>query len=111
MAEALNLDPNFNYCGSTCKKTVRLTFGCWDYRLTVDQVVGGNTSGVSVIEYACELYAEQTAETGIIMTNAAGDTCQFEDDDDKFEEWLHPYLIGAEIVALSPDPAFTQSFA
>jgi len=100
----LSFDPNVNYSGNTCNKTVRLTFGCWDYRLTVEQIVKGNTAGCDVIRYACELYAEGTAETGIVMTNAGGDTCQFEDDDDKYEEWLHPYLIAAEIIALEPIP-------
>lgn len=104
MSGVINFDPNVNYSGNTCKKTVRLTFGCWDYRLVVEQIVGGNTAGLNVIDYACELYAEQTAETGIIMKNAAGDTCLFEDDDDRYEEWLHPYLIGAEIIALEPVP-------
>lgn len=52
--EPMNFDPNLIMCGRMVDKTVRLTFGRWHYRTTIEIVIGGNTNGLSVIESAVE---------------------------------------------------------
>lgn len=100
----INFDPNMNYCGNMAMKTVRLTFGCWDYRLTVERTVGGNCSGLDNIETAIGSYYDDVYDTGITLTRESdGETLLCEDDEDRGEDWLKDMLIAAEIIAIAPE--------
>ncbi len=56
--QIMNYDPNLTSCGRMAKQTVRLTFGLWEYRETFEVTVGGNLTGLDVINCAIEsLYA------------------------------------------------------
>lgn len=54
--EVLNFDPNLTLCGRTVNQEVRLTFAQWDYQLTETVTVGGNCTGIGVIEFAVERF-------------------------------------------------------
>lgn len=54
----LNYDPNIRW--ST--KTVRLVFGQWQYRKSIEVEIDGNTLGLSVIQCAMEAAFDQLSE-------------------------------------------------
>ncbi|EOO9889169.1 DUF5406 family protein, partial [Escherichia coli] len=106
-AAIMNYDPNMTLCGRMAKQTVRLTFGLWEYRETFEVTVGGNLTGLDVINCAIEsLYVtlpyeevldERTGETDIMATINIGELiCQ--DEDLSGELWLAGMLISAEII-------------
>lgn len=109
----MNYDPNMTNSGRMAKQTVRLTFGQWEYRKTMEAVVGGNCTGLTVIECAVRhAYEELTTRiwrdckyAHIELVNKAGDMLDCEDDEDRCEDWLQDMLIGAEIVAIEYDAA------
>ncbi|ENH5344435.1 DUF5406 family protein [Escherichia coli] len=107
----MNYDPNMTLCGRMAKQTVRLTFGLWEYRETFEVTVGGNLTGLDVINCAIEsLYVtlpyeevldERTGETDIMATINIGELiCQ--DEDLSGELWLAGMLISAEIISIEP---------
>ncbi|EER0905635.1 DUF5406 domain-containing protein [Escherichia coli] len=107
----MNYDPNLTSCGRMAKQTVRLTFGLWEYRETFEVTVGGNLTGLDVINCAIEsLYAtlpyeevldERTGKTDIMATINIGELiCQ--DEDLSGELWLAGMLISAEIISIEP---------
>jgi hypothetical protein len=106
----MNYDPNLTNSGRMAKQTVRLTFAQWEYRKTIETEVGGNCTGLTVIECAVDnvydslprnrhdcAYLEMGAVDG------SGDTLICEDDEDSGDEWLKDMLVCAEIVAIRPD--------
>lgn len=110
-SEVMNYDPNLTLCGRMAKQTVRLTFGLWEYRETLEVTVGGNLTGLDVISCAIEsLYEtlpyeevrnERTGGTDIMATINIGElTCQ--DEDLSGELWLAGMLISAEIISIEP---------
>ena len=102
----MNYDPNMTSSGRMAKQTVRLTFGCWDYRKTVETVVGGNCTGFNVIDTAVgRVYEELPEERGAvyIVLERGDDTLYCDADEERGEEWLRDMLIAAEIVAIEPD--------
>ncbi len=110
--EPMNFDPNLIMCGRMVDKTVRLTFGRWHYRTTIEIVIGGNTNGLSVIESAVEsaYYRLDTIpffndETGENEEMAVIDFGDLECHDDGFRggEWLKDMLISAEIIKIEPE--------
>lgn len=61
----MNYDPNMVNSGRTATQRVRLTFGVWDYRKTMDVLVRGNITGLQVIEAAIDnAYAELPTVNG-----------------------------------------------
>lgn len=104
----INFDPNMTMCGRYADQRVRLTFGLWDYRKSITVTVGGNCTGLTVIESAITIALETLLEkheryAQIVMTNAAGDTLETDDEDDHGEEWLGKMLISAEIISIEPE--------
>ena len=105
----MNYDPNIVDCGRLANKTVRLTFGTWDYRAEMEVVVGGNTSGLSVIDtavlgaYECLPSGRYDGAKEIIMKNDAGEELLCCDDEDEEEDWLKRMLVKAEIIAIEED--------
>jgi len=101
----MNYDPNVISDGS--KQTVKLTFGMWDSRKEITVEVGGNCSGLTVIDCAVEnVYDQLEPEDGITfitLTNANGDELECEDDLDQGADFLKNMLIGAEIIAIAPE--------
>lgn len=108
----MNYDPNFTLCGRMAKQTVRLTFGQWQYRTSMEVVVGGNCNGLSVIECAVGLAYEQldgvpffnddTAEDDLMKVINIGDL-QCSDEWLEGEDWLKGMLISAEIINIEPE--------
>ncbi|WP_312601101.1 DUF5406 family protein [Pseudomonas luteola] len=111
----MNYDPNMTCSGRIAIQTVRLTFGSWEYRATMEVTVNGNCSGFSVIESAVEraydlleqrkIYGTDETYAAIEMTamNGSGDTLDCCDDDLHYEDWLKNMLISAEITAIKPN--------
>lgn len=98
----LNLDPNMNLSGRRAYKTIRLTFGEWDYRRTVDVTVGGNCSGLFNIEAAVGKAYETEFCGHIILEHQNGDALECTDDEGEGEQWLADMLVSAEIISTKP---------
>jgi len=102
----MNYDPNLVFCGRMATQTVRLTFGVWEYRKTIDITVGGNCRGLGVIEAAVENAYDQLpsapyaseAKT-ITLTGVDGEEVDLDEDE---EDWLKNMLIAAEIIDICP---------
>jgi hypothetical protein len=67
----MNYDPNLVLCGRTAKQRVRLTFGSWDCRKTVEAAVSGNCRGLDVIECAVETVYDRLGDDGMLKANGA----------------------------------------
>ena len=100
----MNYDPNMTNSGRMAKQTVKMTFQQWGYTADMIEIVGGNCSGMDVIDCAVENAYESLQEDRgcpyIILTDAEGNTLQCEDDEDKGEYWLKEMLVKAEITAI-----------
>lgn len=113
----MDYDPNLTLCGRMARQKVRLTFGIWEYRKTVEVEVGGNCTGLTVIDCAAGMAYEQLEQRPfynhdrghddnyavIVMENADGDTLDTGDEDLQGEDWLKDMLISAEIISIEPD--------
>ncbi|MCA0358704.1 MAG: DUF5406 domain-containing protein [Proteobacteria bacterium] len=99
MSDVFNADPNQQRVDG---KLFRLTFGCWQYRWTVETTVFGNCSGFDNLSCAIGNIAEDLPGGGwgarVVMTDAAGDELECDTEDDDVEEWLNKHLISAEII-------------
>lgn len=102
----MNYDPNLTLCGRVALQTVRLTFGLWTYRRQIEVQVGGNCTGLSVIDTAVESAYEQLLGDHpvacIEMTDAEGNTLSTCDDEERDYEWMKDMLVAAEITAIEP---------
>lgn len=100
----MDYDPNITCSGRFAKQTVKLVFGQWDYRAEFTQVVGGNCTGLSVIDCAIGSVNDSLEKEGsiyyFIMKNEAGEEMQVSDDEDRGLEWLNDMLISAEIISI-----------
>lgn len=102
MAKAMmNYDPNMVHCGRITKQTVRLTFGQWKARCVKEVVVGGNCTGLTVIETAIESLYDKLPDKTLVMEDL-DDTLECSDDEDRGEEWLKDMLVAAEIISIEP---------
>lgn len=104
----MNYDPNLTNSGRMARQTVKLTFGKWMYRAEHSVLVGGNCTGLTVIESAVSallqtLYGERKFAT-IILTNESGVQLVCADEELDHEDWLKDMLIGAEIIAIEAQP-------
>lgn len=107
MTKYSNLDPNLAYSWSRAKYTIRLMFGCWDYRLVKVVEIKTNMRGFDVAEAAVatmmeELWGDSDRCPSISLYNIDGDILECDDDEDKGEEWLKELLIGYEIISMEP---------
>ena len=81
----------------------------WEFRAERTVEVGGNCTGLSVIESAIDRVLEELEQHGermtpeIILTSPSGDQLECSDDDERWDEWLKDMLISAEIIAIRPD--------
>lgn len=100
----MNYDPNMTNSGRMANQTVNLTFQKWGYKAEMVEVVGGNCTGMTVIDCAVgNAYESLSEERGcpyIVMTDADGNTLQCDDDDDRGDDWLKDMLVKAEITAI-----------
>ncbi|QDL35383.1 hypothetical protein EGO53_05560 [Serratia liquefaciens] len=108
----MNYDPNLTLCGRMAKQSVRLTFGQWQYRTSMEVVVGGNCNGLSVIECAVGLAYEQLGSVSFFNDDTAEDDLmkvinigelQCLDEWLEGEDWLKGMLISAEIINIEPE--------
>ena len=105
-----NYDPNLTSSGNTAKQTVELTFQQWAYSTTRTVTVGGNCTGLSVIETALESVYDALPTTGydaayIDMTDADQGVLTVEDLDERDYDWLNSLLVSARIIAIEPATA------
>lgn len=104
----MNYDPNMTTSGRKATQKVRLTFGQWEYRYTTEVDVGGNCTGLYVIQCAIGIvldkcYHQDLEMCRISMTkNGSEDVLECEDEDGKAEDWLESMLISAEIISIIP---------
>lgn len=110
----MNYDPNLTYCGRRAKQRVRLTFGQWDYRKTIEVEVGGNCLGMTVIKSAVGIAYDQLEQRGIygtdetyavVMLQKLGipeEQLECGDEENHGDEWLSDMLIAAEIISIEP---------
>ncbi|WP_417786712.1 DUF5406 family protein [Stutzerimonas xanthomarina] len=120
MSEIMNYDPTLTCSGRMAKQTVRLTFGLWEHRKTMEVEVGGNCTGMTVIDCAVGIAYDQLPQRGIYgckKTEAVIDMPSLTNPEDELEcaegsdgnerlrgeEWLKDMLISAEIIAIRPD--------
>lgn len=103
----MNYDPNMTNSGRMAKQTVKLTFQLWEYKTEIEEVVGGNCTGLTVIEAAItNAYDRLAPDRGvpiIMLTNSNGDQLECGDEEDKGEDWLGDMLVKAEITAIEAD--------
>lgn len=104
----MDYDPNMTTSGRKAKQVVRMTFAMWEYRATFEKTVGGNSTGLNVIDCAIcqvseETYDEDANYGSITMLNDSGKELICVDDEDRGEEWLKDMLISAEIVSITPN--------
>jgi len=107
----MDYDPNLTLCGRMATQRVRLTFGSWQYRHSMEVNVGGNCTGLTVIKAAVEqAYVElpYTMRLGeglvakMTLTDQEGDSLLCEDDELRGENWLTDMLVAAEIISIQP---------
>ncbi len=103
----MNYDPNLVSCGRRATQTVRLTFQRWGYTHTATVNVGGNCTGMTVMDCAIGMVFdnldEVRGESFIVMTNESGEELEVSDDDLKYRRWLEGMLVGAEILDIQPE--------
>lgn len=100
----MNYDPNMTNCGRRAKQTVKLTFQQWEYKAEMEVSVGGNCTGMDVIDCAVgnayERLPEDCGYPCIDMADDDGGTLRCSDDDERGEDWLKDMLVKAEITAI-----------
>lgn len=113
----MNYDPNLVLCGRRAIQNVRLTFGIWDYRAVMEVQVGGNCTGLTVIDAAVGIAYDQLEQRGtygsnstyavILMTKLGenGECMECEEENNGGKDWLEDMLIAAEITAIRPKEA------
>lgn len=86
---------------------VRLIFGRWEYRAEFTVDVGGNCTGLSVIESAIDKVFSGLPDANpnvhyskLVLTDSSGNLLEIEDEDDMGEDWLQDLLLSAEITTV-----------
>lgn len=110
----MNYDPNLTCSGNMATQQVRLTFALWTYRAVIEVSVGGNCTGLEVIDCAVGnayntlpqvgIYGSDETYAVINMADPIDPDSQLQccDDDERGESWLRDMLIGAEITSITP---------
>lgn len=114
----MNYDPNLTTSGKMANQTIILTFQQWEYKVEKSIKVGGNQTGLNIIDLALETLYEElpTNAYGAIsdfsqaayieLTDSSGDVLTCDDEELKGEEWLKEMLVKAEIVDIQPAAGF-----
>lgn len=114
MIEIMDYDPNLTCSGNMAIQRVRLTFGIWKYRAVIEAEVGGNCTGLDVIECAVGNAYETLEQRGIyrsektyavmMMPNLEDPESILEcgDEDRRGEDWMKEMLVSAEIISITP---------
>lgn len=113
----MNYDPNLTCSGKMATQKVRLTFGCWQYRAEIEVSVGGNCTGLAVIDCAVAnayktlqqrgIYGTDETYAVIVMVDPAKSDSTLECGEDdggdvlRGDFWLKDMLIGAEITSIA----------
>lgn len=90
------------------KQHVEITLALWDYATTHVVLIGGNTRGLSVLEYAPQLLYDKLAEEcepdlpKLILKSPAGKVLLSYDEDGLGEEWLKDMVVGLRIIDWTP---------
>jgi len=103
----MNYDPYMVCSGNMALQTVRLTFAQRDYKKTFEAKIGGNCTGLTVIEAAINnVYDNLPRKLGatLLVLERGEDTLEVGDEDGAEDDWLKRMLVAAEIVAIEPDP-------
>lgn len=116
----MNYDPNLTCSGNMATQKVRLTFGYWQYRAEIEVSVGGNCTGLAVIDCAVSnayntlqqrgIYGSEETYAVIVMVDPAKSDSTLECGEDQDGDvlrgdfWLKDMLIGAEITSIAPTP-------
>jgi len=106
----MNYDPNLTNSGRMATQTVKLEFQLWESKAYYEIKVGGNCTGLTVIDCAVSnlydklpsLY-ENADLPYILLEDEKGNTLETADEDEKGEDWLKDMLVKAEIVKIEPD--------
>lgn len=103
----MNYDPNLVCSGKMAIQSVKLVFGCWDYRAERVIDVAGNCMGFAVIRAALtKAYDELEYSTykgkdyAYITLANLDEEMLCEDEERKCDEWLGDMLISAEILSI-----------
>jgi hypothetical protein len=104
----MNYDPNMTLSGRMAKQTVKLTFQMWESKAEIIEVVGGNCTGLTVIDCAVGnayegLDLDHYGDTEIILNSPDGGTLSCSDDGGRGDDWLKDMLVKAEIVEIKKD--------
>jgi hypothetical protein len=106
----MNYDPNLVLCGRTAKQRVRLTFGQWDYRKTIETIASGNCQGLDVIECAAETVYDRLGDDvmgnkEIRLAREGGEELICSDGARGCDgySFLKEMLIAAEIIDIKPE--------
>jgi len=116
-SSVMDYDPNMTLCGRMAKQTVRLTFAMWKHRATVEVEVGGNCTGLTVIDCAVGMAYDQLEQKPFLNDQCKRDSCavilmpsmesdsvlECTDEELKGDDWLKDMLVSAEILAIRPD--------
>ena len=119
-SKTMNYDPNLTCSGNMATQQVRLTFGYWKYRAEIVVSVGGNCTGLTVIDCAVGnayrtlpqrgIYGSDETYAVIVMVDPteSDSTLECSEDDGgdclRGDFWLKDMLIGAEITSIAPTP-------
>jgi len=109
----MDYDPNLTNSGRMATQTVTLTFGQWEYRKEITVDVGGNCTGLEVIDCAVGRAYDKLPRKGvylsdddyayITMDNEDGtESLETEDEDGRHEDWLKDMLVEAKIIDIKP---------
>lgn len=97
----MNYDPNMTNSGRCARQTVELTFQMREYSKTITTTVGGNCTGLSVIQSAVENVIEELGgeDGAIVLEKPNGDTLEC----DMWDTDLEEILVSARITEIVPD--------
>ncbi|MDO8908885.1 MAG: DUF5406 family protein [Pseudohongiella sp.] len=102
----MNYDPNLTLCGRMATQTVDLTFQLWQYKYSTRATVGGNCTGMDVIDAAIGFAFDHIIGgddyAAITMVDDSGKLCECVDTDGREVDWLREMLVKAEIVDIQP---------
>lgn len=106
----MNYDPNLTNSGRMAFQKVRLVFQLWESKIEYEETVGGNCTGLTVIDCAVSNVYEKLPSLTldvdipfIVLTNEKGETLECADEERKGEDWLRDMLVKAEIFEIEPD--------
>lgn len=102
-ATVATLDPDSHWG----RKTISMTFMCWNYSTTIKATVGGNCVGLSNLDAALSQVYENLPEDiwktpYLILRNANGEELEVGDDEARDTRWLETLLVSAHLEAVEP---------